>query len=666
MALDVTAGEKKAEEIDLARYRRLGPLPRSLVIAAGIGSVAMSMYVIFGVGPILGLFVPLETQYFYAMLALLLPLVFLLYPFGKGDRDSIPILDWLIAAAAFAIPAYFVFQSDPILNQGWEYNAPFAARIMAFVLWAIVLEALRRAGGTAIFAITLLVSIYPIIAGYAPGFLRGQPVGADITAGFHIFGTESILGIPMNAFANLVVGFLVFGVALQMTGGGAFFLNIAFATLGRHRGGPAKVAIISSGLMGSMSGSVITNVLTTGVLTIPAMKRVGFRPAYAGGVEACASTGGVLMPPVMGATAFVMATFIEVPYAEIVLAAVIPSFLYYLGLFLQIDAYSARYGLKGLPEDELPKLGKVIRDGWYYVAVFVLLMVMLLYLQREAQAPYYATLLLIVINQFNPEHRWSWAKFVEFLEAVGKLFAELAAILAGVGLIIGALTLTGKIGSLTYELVNIAGNNVLLLLVMGAFTSFVLGIGMTVTAAYLFLAVTVGPALVGGGLDKVAVHLFLLYWGMVSFITPPVAIGAYAAASIAKADPMKTGMEAMRLGSIIYFIPFFFVLNPALIGRGSLPEIAIVLSTAVAGITLICAGLQGYLWGVGRIDGNWMALPAKLLLIAAGLVLALPGNALIGLTHIQLLEIAAVLSVAGVGLAWLARGHGEAQLEKTG
>jgi TRAP transporter 4TM/12TM fusion protein len=666
MALDVTAGEKVAEELDLGRYRRLGPLSRSLVIAAAIGSVAMSMYVIFGLGPILGWFVPLETQYFYAMLALLLPLVFLLYPIGKADRDRVPVLDWLIAAAAFGIPAYFVFQSDPILNQGWEYNAPLEAKIMAFVMWAIVLEGLRRAGGTAIFAICLLVSIYPIIAGYAPGFLRGQPVGADITAGFHIFGTESILGIPMNAFANLVVGFLVFGVALQMTGGGAFFLNLAFAMLGRHRGGPAKVAIFSSGLMGSMSGSVITNVLTTGVLTIPAMKRVGFRPAYAGGVEACASTGGVLMPPVMGATAFVMATFIEVPYAEIVLAAVIPSALYYLGLFLQIDAYSARYGLKGLPEDELPKLGRVIREGWYYVAVFVLLMVMLLYLQREAQAPYYATLLLIVINQFNAEHRWTWAKFVEFLEAVGKLFAELAAILAGVGLIIGALTLTGKIGSLTYELVNIAGNNVLMLLVMGAFTSFVLGIGMTVTAAYLFLAVTVGPALVGGGLDKVAVHLFLLYWGMVSFITPPVAIGAYAAASIAKADPMKTGMEAMRLGSIIYFIPFFFVLNPALIGRGSLPEIAIVLSTAVAGITLICAGLQGYLWGVGRIDGNWMALPAKLLLIAAGLVLALPGNALIGLTHIQLLEIAAVLSVAGVGLAWLARGHGEAQLEKTG
>ena len=215
-------------------------------------------------------------------------------------------------------------------------------------MWAVVLEALRRAGGTAIFVICLVVSVYPVFAGYAPGILYGQSVSAEVTAGFHIFGTESVLGIPMNAFANLVIGFLVFGVALQMTGGGAFFLNLAFSLLGHHRGGPAKVAIFSSGLMGSMSGSVITNVLTTGVMTIPAMKRVGFRPAYAGGVEACASTGGVLMPPVMGATAFVMSTFIDIPYSQIVIAAVFPSLLYYLGLYLQIDAYSARYGLKGL------------------------------------------------------------------------------------------------------------------------------------------------------------------------------------------------------------------------------------------------------------------------------------------------------------------------------
>jgi len=653
-------GERAATAAEISAQRTLKPVAQILVVVGAVGSVFLSAYTIFGLGPILGWYVPLETEYFYAMLGLLIPLVFLMYPMYAGAKGYTPWYDIVLALVACFIPFYFAYKGDAMLNEGWEYNAPIQAKVMAFMMWAIVLEALRRAGGSAIFWICLVISLYPIFSNYAPGVLRGQAIAPDVTAGFHIFSTESILGIPMNAFANLVIGFLVFGIALQMTGGGAFFLNIAFAMLGRHRGGPAKVAIFSSGLMGSMSGSVITNVLTTGVMTIPAMKRVGFRPAYAAGVEACASTGGVLMPPVMGATAFVMATFIEVPYSQIVLAAVFPSLLYYLGLFLQIDAYSGRYGLKGLPREELPRIGTVVREGWFYVAVLLTLLFMLLYLQREAQAPYYATAVLLIVNQILPSHRWNWKMAWDFLIGVGRLFAELAAILAGIGLIIGALSISGKIGSLTYTLVQIAGDNVLLLLVMGALTSFILGIGMTVTAAYLFLAVTIAPALTQQGLDKLAVHLFLLYWGMVSFITPPVALGAYAAASIAKSDPMKTGWEAMRLGSIIYFVPFFFVLNPALIGRGSLPEIALVLTTAIAGIVLLCAALQGYLYGVGALDGKGLfAWPGRILLGLSGILLALPGNKEMGLTHLQLIELSAVFGAAGGGLAWLGRRRDE-------
>lgn len=655
-AMDMREGERAAVAAEISAHRTLTPVTQFFVVLGAVGSVFLSAYIIFGIGPIMGWYVPLETDYFYAMLGLLLPVVFLIYPMHAGARDRTPWYDVVLALIACGIPFYFAYKGDAMLNEGWEYNAPTHGRVMAFVMWAIILEALRRAGGTAIFAICLVISIYPIFSNYAPGVLRGQAIAPEIVAGFHIFSTESILGIPMNAFANLVIGFLVFGIALQMTGGGAFFLNLAFALLGRHRGGPAKVAIFSSGLMGSMSGSVITNVLTTGVMTIPAMKRVGFRPAYAGGVEACASTGGVLMPPVMGATAFVMATFIEIPYSQIVIAAIFPSFLYYLGLFLQIDAYSGRYGLQGLPNEELPRVGKVVREGWFYVLVLLTLLFMLLYLQREAQAPYYATAALLIINQILPSHRWDWKTVWTFLIAVGRLFAELAAILAGVGLIIGALSISGKIGSLTYTLVQLAGDNVLLLLVMGALTSFILGIGMTVTAAYLFLAVTIAPALTQHGLDKLAVHLFLLYWGMVSFITPPVALGAYAASSIAKSDPMRTGWEAMRLGSIIYFVPFFFVLNPALIGRGSGLEIILVLTTAVAGIVLICAALQGYLYGIGSLDGKGLfAWPARFLLGLSGILLALPGNKEMGLTHMQLIEVSAVLGAVGAALAWLGR-----------
>ena len=267
--------------------------------------------------------------------------------------------------------------------------------------------------------------------------------------------------------------------------------------------------------------------------------------------------------------------------------------------------------------------------------------------------------MLLVINQFSKEHRWNWQGVVNFIRGVGLLFAELMAILAGVGLIIGALTLTGKVGSITYELTQFADGNTLLLLVMAAVTSFVLGIGMTITAAYLFLAVTVAPALTTGGLDKLAVHLFLMYWGMISFITPPVAIGAFAAATVAKADPMKTGFEAMRLGSIIYFVPFFFVLNPALIGRGEASEIAIVLVTTVAGISLIAAGLQGYLYYVGKLDGA-IGMVGRVLLVLGGIVLALPGNEVIGYNHWEINAAAAVLIALGVVFSWLGRRQVEA------
>ena len=572
------------------------------------------------------------------------------------EPASCTAFDIIFAASTFIIASYFCYSGSLILEEGWEYLAPTYAKIMAFILWGLVLEASRRAGGNAIFIICLIISIYPAISTFLPGFLNAPAQPWDTTATFHIFGTESIMGIPMTAFATLVVGFLIFGVALQHTGGGSFFLNLAFALLGTRRGGPAKVSIFSSGLMGSMSGSVITNVLTTGVLSIPAMKKTGFKSSYAAGVEACASTGGVLMPPVMGATAFVMATFLEVPYSEIIIAAAFPSILYYFGLFMQIDAYAARNHLKGLPANELPSIKKVLKEGWYFIFVFVMLILMLLYMQREAQAPYYATATLLIINQIVKIHRWNFEKFLHFIESVGRLFAELVGILVAIGLIIGSLTFTGKIGTITYALVNFAGDSIIILLIMGALTSFILGIGMTVTAAYLFLAVTLAPALTGSGLDKVAVHLFMLYWGMISFITPPVAIGAFAAASVAGANGIRTGVEAMKLGSVIYFIPFFFVLNPALIGRGSVYDIFTVFFSAVIGIILISSSLQGYLIGIGNLkNSKYFEWPIRIMLGLSGILMALPGGDVTGYSNYEINIFAAVLFVLPISYLLILR-----------
>ncbi len=653
-------------EASVSRHRELGPVWMTIVVTASTLSVLASIYFIFNVHLMIDVKIfGEETEYYYFMLAMLLPLVFLLYPpwRGVGPMDRVPWYDLLLSLVVFTVSIVFAIHGEENLLEGWEYDAPEWAIYASYFMWLMVLEATRRAGGMPIFVICLVVSLYPALAEYAPGFLEGQAESLSVTASFHMFGTESVMGIPMRAFASLVVGFLIFGVALQFTGGGAFFLNLAFALLGRFRGGPAKVAIFSSGLMGSMSGSVITNVLTTGALSIPAMKRVGFRPAYAGGVEACASTGGVLMPPVMGATAFIMATFLEISYAVILVAAIIPSLLYYFSLFMQIDAYSARFGLEGLPKAEMPKARQVMRDGWHFIFVLALLIVMLLVMQQEAQAPYYAAALLIVINQVRAHDRWNLERCKQFLIGIAKLFTELAGILAGVGLIIGALMLTGKVGNLSLELVTLAGDSIFVLLVMGALTSFILGMGMTVTAAYLFLAIALAPALTASGrLDLLAVHLYMMYWGMISFITPPVALGAFAAATVARANPITTGFEAMRLGAIIYFVPFFFVLNPALIGHGTTVEVITVCGLAFAGVILISGALQGYLIGIGPLTGNPLAAwPIRIALFLSGLLLALPGGELTGYTHTQLLIAAAVLGVPAAAAGWFLSRRGTAR-----
>ncbi|WP_016913900.1 TRAP transporter permease [Vreelandella stevensii] len=607
----------------------------------------------------------LETQFYYAVVALLLPLVFLLWPMLSRQQDQpIPWYDYLLSAVTLVIGGYFVYNAVSILERGWAFSAPDTAIYASYAYWILIIEAARRAGGLPIAIIAGLFSLYPLVADIVPGPIQAFPSSLSETAMYHTMSTESIMGVPLQAFAGLVIGFLVFGVVLQKSGGGKFFINLAFALLGHVRGGPAKVSIFSSGLMGSMSGSVISNVLTTGVLSIPAMRRIGMGRSFAGGVEACASTGGVLMPPVMGATAFVMAMFLDVPYSTIALAAVIPSILYFLGLFIQIDAYAARHNIKGLPAVELPSVWQTLKEGWYFIFVFGLLVWMLLVMQREAVAPFYATALLLVLNQLSRQNRWGWKDVADTLSSAAKLFAELIAILAGVGMLVGALSMTGLSGTIANDFINIAGGSVPLLLIMGAVTSFVLGIGMTVTAAYIFLAVALAPALIqGGGLDPMAVHMFILYWGMLSFITPPVALGAFAAATVAGARPMETGLQAMRLGSVIYFIPFLFVLNPALIMQGEPLMIVAVFIQAIIGIVLFASAMQGYLMGVGRLGyGMLQEAVIRGLVLIAGLLLAMPGGGMVPLSQWELIGLAAAALLPGVALARLSQRHHQRSL----
>jgi TRAP transporter 4TM/12TM fusion protein len=439
-----------------------------------------------------------------------------------------------------------------------------------------------------------------------------------------------------------------------MTGAGRFFINLAFALCGTVRGGAGKFCIFAKKLLGKMSGSIISNVLTAGTMTIPVMKKTGFRASYAGAIEACASTGAVLAPPVMGATAFVMAQFLNVSYAEVALAAVIPAALYYFGLYMQVDSYAARHGMKGIPREQLPKMWDTVRDGWYFIFVIVLLIFMLLVMKRESHAPFYATGLLLVLNQLFNKDRWKWRDVTKFFESNGKIFVELVGILAGCGLLIGAFSATGVIGTLAGDLVRIAGNSPILLLLIGAATSFILGLGLTTTACYIFLAVLLAPALQKAGLNVMAIHMFIFYWGMLSSITPPVAIASFAAAGIAGAPAMKTGWESMWVGSIIYFIPFFFVLNPALVLQGDLLEAIYLTVTAGLGIIPICGGIQGAMLGVGDLRRcGVMEWPLRVLLILGGIVLATPGGGVmpIGIVEMELLAVA--ILVPSIALAVL-------------
>ena len=659
---DALVGPAEAEVI---RVRSLQGFWRWMLIGASALTIFLCVNQQFVFRFFVG-FTPLNTEYYYGLILVMFPFVFAIFPGTSNARlDRVEWYDAALFVLAFLTSLLFMFNIRASAELGWEYNAAPTHLVWAgYVMWALLMEALRRTGGWGLVLSVLPFTLYPMFADAEwLGPLRGTQSTPAQTSAYHMLSSESLLGIPIQAFAETVIGFLVFGTALMMTGAGKFFINLSFAICGTFRGGAAKVCIFASALLGMMSGSIISNVLAAGSMTIPVMKRTGFTAVYAAAIEACASTGAVLAPPVMGATAFVMAQFLGVRYAQVALAATIPALLYYFGLFLQVDAYAARHGLKGLPRSELPKLWTTFKEGWYYAFAIALLIFMLLVMKRESHAPFYATLMLLALNQAFNRERWTMATLWKFLELNGKTFAELIGILAGCGLLIGAFSVTGVISSLANDLLAIAGDNILLLLAMTALTSLVLGLGLTTTACYIFLAILVGPALEKAGLNKMAVHMFVFYWGMLSSITPPVAIASFAAAGIAGAPPMQTGWASMRVGSIIYFIPFFFVLNPAFVLQGPWLESLYLTVSAALGTIFICGGLQGYQLFIGDMRGSGrMEWPLRILLIIGGFTLATPGGGIMPVTHGQMAWLSLVLLVPTLAVAtWLVRRAGNTE-----
>lgn len=618
MAIDDAQSAQPVMEDPEARSARLeGAAFWATFVLTTLG-LALSINQVFNLG--LGGFRPISTAYYYLMIGLFGAIGFLAFPARKYARGPVPWYDWIFAAAILGFTIWIATRAQSIIDAGWNTTGPLHATIVAGFVVALVLEGLRRTGEMVLFVFCLIFASFPLYAGHMPGFLWGVQFDLGQALNEHVYGLESLIGIPMQVVADTLIGFLVFGVVLATTGGGAFFMDFASAMLGTSRGGPAKVAIISSGFFGMLSGSPTSNVLTTGTLTIPTMKRCGYPATYAAAVEACASTGGALMPPVMGAAAFIMANFLNVPYADVVVAAFLPALLFYFALFIQTDFYAGRNNLRGVGADEVPPLMATLVSGWYYIAAIVGLTVLLLVWRLEGEAPFWISLFLVVVALVRARQiGFTPYRFAGLVVDIGQSVAQIIGLIAGIGLIIGALSITGVANSFSRELVQYAGNNVALLLATGALTSFILGMGMTASACYIFLAIVLAPALISTGLDPMAVHLYVFYWGLVSFITPPVALAAIAAASIAKADAMAVGFKAIRIGSLLFLLPVLFVLQPALILKGPPLLVLQVSATAIAAVLLIAAAFEGYFYRIGNLS-LWARIPLGI----GGLLMLIP------------------------------------------
>jgi TRAP transporter 4TM/12TM fusion protein len=625
---------------------RLNGFWKTVVVAFTLIGLVLTIDQVFFLG-----LVPwnlLRQAFLYYIMASFLSLVFVIFPAHKGAKGAVPWYDVALFLLTIVVSAYFGYNAENIVNKGWDYTAPTPAMVSSFVLWGLVLEALRRCAGIAVTVIALLFSIYPMFAGDMPiDFLRGIQFDLTSTAQLHAMGVDSILGLPLQTAASILIGFLFFGVVLQHTGGSTFFYELAMSLFGRARGGAAKVSVVSSAAMGMMSGSAVSNVLTTGPMTIPAMKRSGFAGKYAGGIEATASAGGTITPPIMGAAAFLMVSFLGVPYREVALAAAVPAFLYFLGIYTQVDAYALKNGLRGMKRAEIPRFFRVVLDGWPFIFALAALIALLVVVKRETQAPFQVAGVLIIVAVLRRQQRFRLGEMRDLLVGTGRTIAEILGIIAGVGLIVGGLSMSGVSLSLARELVSLVGDNVLLILIAGAITSFVLGMGMTVSAVYVFLAIVMAPALVQLGVSPIAAHLFVIYWATVSYITPPVALASFAAAGIAKSPPMATSLVAMRLGMVKYIIPFAFAYNPALIAQGALGDVGFTFVMATLGVVMMGSSFEGYLIGVRRK----LILPLRVIGAVAGAALFAPEmlSSLIGLAVSVGVAVVAVLTQPRVG-----------------
>lgn len=527
-------------------------------------------------------------------LALVLLMVFLASRRRRG-ADSAgwrPIADLCLMAGAFGVVFYHVVFYEAVANRWgelaeWEYW-------LAIGCIAVLLEATRRTIGWAIVILALVFLLYALLGPYLPGMLAHRGYSLERVLSQLYLGGGGIFGTPLGVSATFVILIIIYGAFLEHSGAGRVLMDVATGTTGRSRGGPAKASVVGSSLMGMISGTAVANVLTTGTISIPLMKRNGYKAHVAGAVEAVASTGGQLMPPVMGAAAFIMADMIERPYLDIARAAIIPAVLYYVVLFTVVHLEAVKRGIPVLDRAELPGVAGTLRTGGHLLLSLPVFVYLLLIGYSVMYAAFWAVVVTIGTSFLRRSSRLSPRRFVAAMVSSVEAVIPVAVACATAGIIIGVISLTGLGLKFSTLVVTVSGGNLLAALVLTMVASLILGMGLPTAAAYILVATLVAPALVEMGVDLLAAHLFVFYGAMLSSITPPVALAAYAAAGLADANPMRIALTAVSFGAAAFVVPLFFVYDTALIGAGSAPEIGIAVGTGIAGALCIAATIQGW------------------------------------------------------------------------
>ncbi len=577
-----------------------------------------------------------------AIFGLALTNIFLHKPASrKGARTQIPWYDAILAALSFAVGAYLAVRY-PILQDELFVRRTEAFAVGIFAI-PLTVEGLRRTAGWSLVVILLLFLVYALFADFVPGKLEGRPMKPLIMPGSLTVDNVGLFGVPMTIICTIVVLFILLGQLMLKSGASMWFTDIATALMGRSRGGSAKIAVFASGLFGSISGSAVSNVVSTGVITIPLMRRAGYEPKVAGAFEAVASTGGQLMPPIMGAAAFLMAEILEIGYTEVVIAAIIPAVLYYVAVFIYADLEAARKNIAPVPEHLIPPIGRVFKEGWFYIIPFVVLIYALFELNKPPEeAALWAAGTVVLVNWIfgYKGERMDPRELYYSIRDTGIIGVDIVVIGAMAGMIIGVVEITGLGNGLTIVLVLFGEDNLAGLLAITALICIVLGMGMPTTAIYLLVATLAAPPLIKLGIEPLAAHLFVLYFGLVSLITPPVAVAAFVAANLAGANAMETAFQSVRLGWTALVVPVMFVLSPNLIMIGEPLDIILAAVSALAGVWLATAGIMGYFV-------RHMGAVMRAGFVLAGIALLIPAQAFAAAGYVEIAGLALAVLVIG-------------------